>query len=119
MTASKPRPDVPAQHVGPLDLVAFTCELAAMVLLGFAGWSLGDGWWRGAVLAVALVAVAVWFWGRWLAPTSPRRVPMPHRLWVKAGFYVVVGVLGTLAGYPVWALLLVAVAVTAAVLRRD
>ncbi|MFD1825282.1 MULTISPECIES: YrdB family protein [Mumia] len=108
-----------AQRVGPLDLLAFTCELAALVLLALAGWVLGDGWWRGLVLAAALVAVAVWFWGRWLAPTSPRRVAMPQRLWVKAAFYIAVGTLGALAGFSLWALVLVAVAVTTAALRRD
>ncbi|MGH1561503.1 YrdB family protein [Mumia sp. DW29H23] len=107
------------ERVGFLDLLAFTCELAALVLLAVSGWSLGEGGWRGAVLAVALVALAVWFWGRWLAPRSSTRVGMPARLLVKSGFYLVVGVLGALAGFPVWAGLLVLVAVTVASLRRD
>ncbi|MFC6148678.1 MULTISPECIES: YrdB family protein [Mumia] len=119
MTAQRPSPESPPQHVGPLDLLAFTCELAALVLLALAGWSLGDGWWRGLVLAAALVGVAVWFWGRWLAPTSPRRVAMPRRLVVKAGFYVAVAVVGALAGYAVWAAVLVVVAVTTSAVRRD
>ncbi|TNC33246.1 YrdB family protein [Mumia zhuanghuii] len=116
---SERRPAPEAERVGPLDVVAFACELAALVLIVLAGWRLGDGWWRGAVLAVALLALAVWFWGRLLAPRSPHRVAMPYRVWVKAGFYLVVGVLGALTGYPLWALALVAVAVTTSAWRRD
>lgn len=117
MSQTPPGPD--AERIGPLDVLAFACELAALVLLALAGWALGDGWWRGPVLAVALVAVAVWFWGRWLAPSSPHRVALPQRLWVKRAFYVVVGVVGALGGYPLWALLLVLVAASLTGWRRD
>lgn len=107
------------ERIGPLDLLAFVWELAALVLLALSGWSLGDGGWRGSVLAVALVAVAVWFWGRWLAPRSPRRLALSQRLVVKSAFYVAVGTIGAVAGYAGWGVALAVLAVGTALLRRD
>lgn len=59
----------------------FLLELAALLGLGIAGWSLSDGWWRW-VLAPALPLVAAVLWGTFAVLNDPSRsgrapVPVP------------------------------------------
>jgi hypothetical protein len=59
----------------------FLLELAALLGLGMAGWSLSEGWWRW-ILALALPLVAAALWGTFAVPDDPSRsgrapVPVP------------------------------------------
>jgi hypothetical protein len=59
----------------------FLLELAALLGLGMAGWSLSEGWWRW-LLALALPLVAATLWGTFAVPDDPSRsgrapVPVP------------------------------------------
>ncbi|BAV47782.1 hypothetical protein MesoLj113a_21910 [Mesorhizobium sp. 113-1-2] len=59
----------------------FLLELAALLGLGIAGWTLSDGWWRWG-LALALPLVAAVLWGIFAVPNDPSRsgrapVPVP------------------------------------------
>ncbi|RUX31285.1 DUF2568 domain-containing protein [Mesorhizobium sp. M2A.F.Ca.ET.042.01.1.1] len=81
----------------------FLLELAALLGLGMAGWSLSEGWWRWP-FALALPLVAAALWGTFAVPNDPSRsgrapVPVPGaaRLALElvilfggaAGFYLV------------------------------
>ncbi|MER8883035.1 YrdB family protein [Mesorhizobium sp. M0074] len=62
----------------------FLLELAALLGLGMAGWSLSAGMWRW-ILAVALPFVAAALWGIFAVPNDPSRsgrapVPVPGGL---------------------------------------
>ncbi|MER8957573.1 YrdB family protein [Mesorhizobium sp. M0701] len=62
----------------------FLLELAALLGLGMAGWSLSAGMWR-LILAVALPFVAAALWGVFAVPNDPSRsgrapVPVPGGL---------------------------------------
>ena len=115
-----------AQDVGPADLLAFACELALLALLAVAGWrlgsALGDGGLASVVIAVglllALPAVAVVVWGRWLARTTSHRLRQPWRLVVQAALFLAAGVLATAAGLPGWGVGVAVVGVVAFVLTR-
>jgi hypothetical protein len=84
------------QDLGPLDAVAFLCEIAMVVLLVLAGHGFVGGW-RGWGVGVFLALVAVGIWAQWMAPTSVRRLDQPTRLvaqimlFVTTGFYAVAG----------------------------
>ncbi|MBN9218102.1 MAG: YrdB family protein [Mesorhizobium sp.] len=57
----------------------FLLELAALLGLGMAGWSLFGGWWRW-ILALALPLIAAILWGVFAVPGDPSRsgrAPMP------------------------------------------
>jgi hypothetical protein len=58
----------------------FFLELAALAALAWAGWRAGGPVWLRLILAVALPAVAVVVWGRWVAPRASRPLPDPLRL---------------------------------------
>ena len=84
------------EDLGPLDAVAFVCEIAMVVLLVLAGHGFIDGW-RGWAVGVFLALVAVGIWAQWMAPSSVRRLDQPTRLvaqimlFVTTGFYAVAG----------------------------
>ena len=73
--------------LGPLDAVAFLCEVAMVVLLVLAGHGFVDGW-RGWAVCVFLAMVAVGIWAQWMAPTSPRRLDLPTRLVAQLMLFV-------------------------------
>ncbi|TPJ51697.1 DUF2568 domain-containing protein [Mesorhizobium sp. B2-7-1] len=59
----------------------FLLELAALLGLGMAGWSLSEGWWRW-LFALALPLIAAALWGIFAVPDDPSRsgrapVPVP------------------------------------------
>lgn len=59
----------------------FLLELAALLGLGVAGWSLSGGWWRW-LLALTLPAIAAVLWGTFAVRDDPSRsgrapVPVP------------------------------------------
>ncbi|MGF0115364.1 DUF2568 domain-containing protein [Promicromonospora sp. Marseille-Q5078] len=120
-----PTRPTPPGAVGPADLLAFLCELALLALLAVAGWRLGSGTGGGAagvvaglVLLLALPAVAVTVWGRWLARTTAHRLPQPWRLTVQVVLFAAAGALAAAAGLPWWGLGVTAVGVVAFVLTR-
>jgi hypothetical protein len=84
------------EDLGPLDAVAFVCEIAMVVLLVLAGHGFVDGW-RGWAVGVFLALVAVGIWAQWMAPSSLRRLDQPTRLvaqimlFVTTAFYAVAG----------------------------
>ncbi|WP_434723927.1 YrdB family protein [Mesorhizobium sp. RIZ17] len=62
-------------------ILRFLLELAALLGLGMAGWSLSAGFWRW-ILAIGLPIVAAVLWGTFAVPDDPSRsgrapVPMP------------------------------------------
>jgi hypothetical protein len=84
------------EDLGPLDAVAFVCEIAMVVLLVLAGHGFADGW-RGWAVGVFLALVAVGIWAQWMALNSLRRLDQPTRLvaqimlFVTTAFYAVAG----------------------------
>lgn len=80
-------------------LAQFGCELAMLVLLGLAGWRLGNDGLVGISLAVLYPAIAVLIWAAWLAPRADHRLPDPWRLLVQIGLFVATGTAVALAGH--------------------
>lgn len=119
----RPAPD----RVGPVDALAFLCEIALLVLLAVAGWRLGaaadvPGAARAAlsvVLALALPGLAVVVWARWLARTAARRLPQPWRLDVQIALFVAAGLAIAGVGLVWWGVGLALVGTTAFALTRD
>ncbi|MFC9786268.1 DUF2568 domain-containing protein [Rhodococcus sp. NPDC127528] len=94
----------PQARVGVLDVVAFVCELAMLVLLALAGAESTDALpWR-VVAAIALPAVAAGIWSVWMAPTSRRRLRNPVRLYAQIALFAVAGaVVGAFLAWPLGA----------------
>ena len=78
----------------PLNLaVRFLLELAALIAMGYWGWTQHDGWWRWLwVIGLPLVAAALW--GTFAVPNDPSRsgqapVPTPGaiRLILELSFF--------------------------------
>ena len=80
------------------EVLAFLLELAAMVVLGFWGWTVG-----GALLAIAIPLLAILLWGLFAAPRARFTVPLAAQLAVKVAVFgaAVVGLAAT--GHPVLA----------------
>ena len=91
-------------------MVAFLCELAMVALLAVAGWRLGSGTATSVALAVALPAVAVAIWARWMAPASGRRLRRRPRVAAQTALFVAVGVVCVLAGLVLWGIVFTCVA---------
>jgi hypothetical protein len=104
-----------------LDALAFLAELVLVAAAALVGWVLGSSVLVSLLLAVALPAVVVVVWGRWLAPRSPRRVSPVARWRLQLLLLLAVGLLGATAGGMRWLppLLLAPLAVFAAVFARD
>ncbi|AZO57571.1 MAG: DUF2568 domain-containing protein [Mesorhizobium sp.] len=73
----------------------FLLELAALLGLGMAGWSLSDGAWRW-VLAIALPLAAAAAWGTFAVLNDPSRsgrapVPVPGAVRLALEFVVLFG----------------------------
>ncbi|MFC9761360.1 YrdB family protein [Rhodococcus jostii] len=101
-----------AQRVGVLDVVAFACEIAMLVLLAVAGWSLPNSTVVQVVLAALLPVAAAVIWGVAMAPKSNRRLHNPARLFAQTALFAATGVLVALAGHPWWGLAFAGVATT-------
>ncbi|BAH50503.1 YrdB family protein [Rhodococcus opacus] len=98
------------QRVGALDVVAFACEIAMLVLLAVAGWSLANSTVVQVVLASLLPVAAATIWGVAMAPKSSRRLPNPARLVAQTALFAATGVLVASAGHPWWGLAFAVVA---------
>lgn len=85
------------QDLGPLDAVAFVCEIAMVVLLVLAGHGFADGW-RGWGVGVFLALVAVGIWAQWMAPLSVRRLEQPMRLVVQIMLFLTVALYAAAGG---------------------
>lgn len=92
------RPEVPPILADWSTWVMFAAELIWLVVLGIAGWRLGQGWWLGAVEAVIFVGILVAAWARWMAPRSRHRLDPNNRLIALILLGSVITVLGASAG---------------------
>ena len=112
----------PAKPVdlGPLDAVAFLCEVAMVVLLVLAGHGFVDGW-RGWAAGVFLALVAIGIWAQWMAPTSVRRLELPTRLVVQVMLFLTTALYAAAGGllWPGLVFAEVAIAVIVALSRQD
>ncbi|PTR41270.1 uncharacterized protein DUF2568 [Rhodococcus sp. OK611] len=109
----------PQAQVGPLDLIAFLCELAMLVLLAMTGVAATDSLLGRVLAAVALPAAAAGIWSVWMAPTSRRRLANPSRLYAQVTLFAVVGTtVGLFLGWLVGAAFFVVSAVVFAELCR-
>lgn len=85
----------------PVNLaVRFLLEIAALVAIGFWGWSLSDEWPR-ILAAIGLPVIAAAIWGTFAVPGDPSRsgrapvpTPGPLRLAIELAFFA----------FAVWAL---------------
>jgi hypothetical protein len=120
--ASAPKRAVGTAGAGPagmvVDLVAFACELAMLVLLVIAGWSLGDGGLLGIALAVLYPALAIVVWAVWIAPNAARRLPDPWRFAVQFALFAATAAATAAAGRSALGVVFGAVAVGAFALGR-
>lgn len=83
--------------LGPLDAVAFVCEIAMVVVLVLAGHGFADGW-RGWAAGAFLAMVALGIWAQWMAPLSARRLEQPTRLIVQVMLFLTVAVYAAAGG---------------------
>ncbi|HEV7191888.1 MAG TPA: YrdB family protein [Jatrophihabitantaceae bacterium] len=118
-----PDPQGPAAEAVPfaagvLDLVAFCCELAMLVVLGIAGWALGSGGLMSIALTMFYPALAVLIWSVWMAPRSNRRLRDPHRLISQVALFVATAALSADAGHPLLGIVFAVVAVGSFVVTR-
>ncbi|HET7350439.1 MAG TPA: YrdB family protein [Marmoricola sp.] len=70
MNRTERRHDDGPIQVNANDLVAFLVEVAALVLLGVAGWQLGGPTFLQVLLALALPGAAAALWGLFAAPRA-------------------------------------------------
>lgn len=73
--------------MGLLLAIRFLAELGMLACLAVGGWQLGGSLWASVVLGIALPAVAVAVWGRWVAPRASHRVKDPARLLVEVALF--------------------------------
>ncbi|MFD4181843.1 YrdB family protein [Rhodococcus sp. NPDC058514] len=111
----------PQEKVGPLEIVAFLCELAMLVLLTLAGVAAMESLLGRVLVAIALPAAAAGIWSVWMAPTSRRRLANPSRLYAQAALFAVAGlIIGLTVGWLVGAVFfVVSTAVFAERFRRE
>lgn len=89
------------QDLGPLDALAFVCELAMVVLLVFAGHGFTGGW-LGWAIGAFLAAVAISIWAQWMAPNSARRLENPTRFTVQVMLFLTVALYAAGGGLAWW-----------------
>jgi hypothetical protein len=90
----------------------FACEVAALVAVGWWGWTVV--WPLGVVLPLVVAAV----WGAWIAPRARRRLPDPARLAVEAVIFAAATAAFVAVGQPVGAAVFAVVATVTALLVR-
>ncbi len=105
-------------QVGPLLVLRFLCEVALLVVLAVIGAQLADALPVRIVFAVLLPLVVAVFWGAYLAPRSPRRLPDGPRLVVEVVLFGGSAAVLAAVGFPVWAAVYGVVGVGLAVLVR-
>lgn len=98
------------ESVGPLDLIAFACEMAMVVLLVAAGHGMASGW-RGWVLGAGLALVAVIIWSQWIAPTSDRRLENPVRFVAQVMLFLTTALYAAAGGLLWWGLAFAALSI--------
>ena len=58
----------------------FALELGALVALGYGGWQMDGPVWLRIAAAIGFPLLAVYVWGRWVAPKASHPIPDPQRL---------------------------------------
>jgi hypothetical protein len=101
-----------------LELAAFLCELAMLVVLGIAGWGLGNGGLMSIAFCAFYPALAILIWSIWMAPRSARRLADPLRLFLQLAMFAGTAVLCVIAGQPVLGVVFVVVAAATFVATR-
>jgi hypothetical protein len=104
--------------VGGLEAAVFLAELVMLAALVGVGIALPSSTVAKVVAAVALPAVAIAVWGRWLAPRAPRRLPHRSGLVAKVAIFAVTALLLALAG-PVWVAVVFLVVTEAVVVAAE
>ena len=69
--------------VGALMVLAFLAEVALLVGLAWAGWSMTRATLSSWLLAILLPTAAAAVWGTWCSPKAPQRLPTLYRWAVK------------------------------------
>ncbi|WP_374999717.1 YrdB family protein [Aeromicrobium sp. CTD01-1L150] len=110
-------PPTKPENVGPLDAVAFLCELAMVILLVVAGHGIVGGW-LGWALGVFLAMVAIGIWAQWMAPMSPRRLDNPLRLAVQIMLFITVALYAAAGALTWWGIGFAVVAIATFAARR-
>jgi hypothetical protein len=94
-------------------VVRFACEVAALVAVGWWGWTVF--WLLGIVLPLAVAVV----WGAWIAPRARRRLRDPGRLAVEAVIFAAATASFVGVGQPVAAAVFAVAAAGTALLVRS
>jgi hypothetical protein len=90
----------------------FACELAALVAVGWWGWTVSP------VLGIVFPLVVAALWGAFIAPKARRRLPDPGRLAVEFVIFAAATVCLVAVGQPVAAAVFAAAATVTALLVR-
>ncbi|GAA4711974.1 Protein of unknown function (DUF2568) [Promicromonospora umidemergens] len=81
-------------------LLRFLLELALIAAAAYTGWTLADGGWPGAALAVLAPAVVIALWATFLSPKARVTIPPPARVALEALLFGGVGYALWQAGAP-------------------
>lgn len=111
-------PPTKPQDIGPLDALAFACELAMLVLLVASGHGFTGGW-LGWAIGVFLAAVAISIWAQWMAPNSVRRLDNPARFTVQVMLFLTVALYAAGGGLAWWGIGFAIVAIGTFAALRD
>jgi len=90
----------------------FACELAALVAVGWWGWTVS------AVLGIVLPLLVAAVWGAFIAPKARRRLPDPGRLGVEFVIFAAATACLAAVGQPMSAAVFAAAAAVTALLVR-
>jgi hypothetical protein len=91
----------------------FACELAALVAVGWWGWTVSP------VVGIALPVVVAGVWGAWIAPKARRRLDDPLRLVIELVIFAAATASFIAVGQSILAVVFaVAATVTALLVRK-
>jgi uncharacterized protein DUF2568 len=93
-----------------VEALAFACELAMIVVLGIAGWSLGSGGLISIALLIFYPALAILIWSVWVAPRAGRRAGDPWRLGIQLALFAGTAALSAAGGHTLLGIIFGAVA---------
>jgi hypothetical protein len=96
----------------------FLVELAAIAALSIWGAQATSSTPANVALAIAAPALAIAVWGIWSAPRASRRLSGNSLIALELAILIVVTVLLVVAGHPIWAAILVVVALANGVTLR-